>query len=579
MTDQVAEIDPFAPGTLDQKTELAALIHALEFASGFSLLFVVCNQAPQRRQLMAKMREQLPKFKVQEIIFNEPVNHLLDALCERLIEPLPNAIFVSGLEHSLPTLTGASTTTFIANLNASRNSFPQTMPRPLVLWVPEYVLTAIVQGAPDFFSIRSGVYAFAATPEELTEFARILFAGDHWQAESLPLPEKQHRLAAIRGLLAEYEALPVERQDRRTQMRLLDRLGVLLSAQGNYTEALRQFQQAVRLAEGLGDRASVASLLHRLGMRYQAIGEHDKALQCYKQSLRIAEEQGDRSLVAPSLHQLGTLYQALGEYDQALQYYDKSLRILEELNDRLGIANSLGQVGILHHAQGAYREALSNYEQALRIFEELGDRTGLIITLHQLGILHQLRGEHSEALRHYEESMRIAEELGDRAQVARSLHQLGNLYYLQGAYDEALQRYEQSLRIKKELGDRAGVATSLHQLGILHQARSKYDEALQFYEQSLRIREELNNRAGVASSRGQIGILLMETARYGEAFAVLLNALAISIELQSPDAKIIANTLRALRARWSKQAFDTAWREATGEDVPDWLKESSKAAS
>ncbi len=573
MTDQVVKLDPFAPGALDQETELAALTHALELANGFSLLFVQCNQAPHRRKLMAELCNRLPQFTIQEIIFNEPVNHLLDELRERLTEPLPNAIFVSGLEHSLPSIAEASTTSFTANLNASRNSFPQTLQCPIVLWVPEYVLMAIAQGAPDFFSIRSGVYSFASSPEELAESTRALSAGEHWQAESLPLSEKQHRVAAIKGLLTEYEALPVERQDRRTEMRLLDRLGVLLSAQGNYKEALLQFQRAVKLAEGLGDRASVASLLHRLGMRYQAIGEYDKALQCYKQSLRIAEEQSDSSLVASSLHQLGTLYQALGEYEQALQYYDKSLRILEQLNDRLGIANSVGQIGILYHAQGAYREAQSKFEHALRIFEELGDRTGLIITLHQLGILHELRGEYGKALRHYEESMRIAEELGDRAQVARSLHQIGNLNYRQGAYGEALQRYQQSLRIKEELGDRAGVATSLHQLGILNQTRGENDKALQLYKQSLRIREEFNNRAGVASSRGQIGILLMETARYDEAFALLLNALAMSIELQSPDTQIIANTLKTLRERWNRQAFDAAWRESTGKDVPDWLQE------
>ena len=234
MTEDAVEIDPFAPGTLDQETELAALTHAVEFASGFSLLFVLCNQAPQRRQLMAEVQARLPEFRVQEIYLSEPVPHLLDALRERLDSPLPNAVFVSGLEHSLPAVASAATMPFVANLNASRNSFPQTLPRPAVLWVPEYVLTAIAQGAPDFFSIRSGVYAFAATPEELTEFARTLSAGEHWQAQSLPLPEKRDRIAAIERILAEYETLPPSRKNRQEELRLLDRLGSLLHSQGNY---------------------------------------------------------------------------------------------------------------------------------------------------------------------------------------------------------------------------------------------------------------------------------------------------------------------------------------------------------
>ncbi len=499
MTDHAAEIDPFEPGTLDQETELAALTHALEFASGFSLLFVRCNQAPQRRRLMAEARARLPQFTIQEIHFSDPVNHLLDALRERLAEPLPDAVFVSGLEHALPGLAAAPTTPFIANLNASRNSFPQIVPRPLVLWAPEYVLTAIAQGAPDFFSIRSGVYAFAAAPDEPAEFAHTLSAGKHWQAYSLPLAEKRDRTAAIERLLAEYETLPVDRRDRRAELRLLDRLGVLLSAQGNYAEALRQFQRALKLAEELGDREGVANFLHNIGN--------------------------------------------------------------------------------LHFHRGEYDEARQRYEQSLRIAEELGDRAGVASSLHQLGILHQERMEYGEALQCHEQSLRTQEELGNRAGVASSLHQLGKLHQARGEYGEALQRYEQSLRIAEELGNRAGVASSLHNIGALHQARGEYGEARQRYEQSLRISEELGDHAGIANSLGQIGKLFTETGRYEEAFTPLLNALATFLQLQSPNARVVANMLRTLRAQWGEQAFDAAWRAATGEDAPDWLWEASGAAS
>lgn len=499
MTDQIAEIDPFAPGTLDQETELAALAHALEFASGFSLLFAQCNQAPQRRQLMAEMRERLQKLTVQEIHLNQPVNHLLDALRERLNSPLPDAVFVSGLEHSLPFISEAATTSFIANLNASRNSFPQTLPRPIVLWVPEYVLTAIVQGAPDFFSIRSGIYSFVATLEGLTEFAQTLSAGKHWQAASLPLAEKRDRLAAIEQLLAEYENLSAERRDRHAELRLLDRLSVLLTAQGRYAEAFRQSQRAIKLAEELGDRAGFASLLHNLGTLHQGRGEYDEAQECYQQSLRIAEEVGDRTGVAASLHNLGMLHQNRGEYGKAQDCYEQSLRIMEELGDRAGFASLLHNLGTLHRDRGEYREARDRYEQSLRIKEEIGNHTG----------------------------------------VASSLHELGNLHYLRGEYGEALNRYQQSLRIKEELG----------------------------------------YRAGDASSRGQIGRLFTETERYEEAFPLLLKALDTFRQLQSPYAKPAVNDLRTLRTRWGRQAFDAAWREATGEDVPDWLQESSKAAS
>lgn len=495
----VSEIDPFAPGALDQETELAALAHALEFASGFSLLFVVCNQAPQRRQLMAEVRGRLPEFTIQEIIFNEPVNHLLDELRDRLAEPLPNAIFVSGLEHSMPHIADAAITSFIANLNASRNSIPSTLPRPLVFWIPEYVLTAIAHGAPDFFSIRSGVYSFAVVSDESMGFAQTLSAGKNWQAISLPLAEKRDRVAAIEQLLAEYKAMPSDRRDRRMELRLIDRLGILLRAWGDYSEALSQIQRGHKLAEEIGDREGIALFLHHLGV----------------------------------------LYLDRGEYEQALEHYEKARRIFEELGDLAGVANSLGQIGVLHKNRGEYEQARQHYELALRIFERLDNRMGIAISMHNIGILHQVRGEYDQARRYYEKAMQIAEELGDRA----------------------------------------GVAGSLHMIGRLHQAQGEYGDALLCYQQSLRIKEELGDISGLATSQSQLGKLYIETGQYEAALPLLLSALNTFRRLQSPFANIVESHLKSLRTQWGHRAFDAAWWEARGEDLPEWLRESSKTAS
>ncbi len=134
---------------------------------------------------MEEVRSRLPKLNIQTIFFREPIQHLLDSIQEQLTTPLPDAVFISGLEFSLPVAAEAHAAPLIANLNASRNSFAQMLPCPVVLWVPEYVLTAIAQGAPDFFSIRSSVYFFAAKPAEIDYLAQSLSAGDYWKVAKL----------------------------------------------------------------------------------------------------------------------------------------------------------------------------------------------------------------------------------------------------------------------------------------------------------------------------------------------------------------------------------------------------------
>ena len=117
------------------------------------------------------------------------------------------------------------------------------------------------------------------------------------------------------------------------------------------------------------------------------------------------------------------------------------------------------------------------------------------------------------------------------------------------------------------------VAATLHNLGILHQNRGEHEEALKKYQDSLEISEELGNRAGVAITLGQIGKLYIELKGFQKAFELSLSALSTFIELQSPNAKIVASNLKVLRSEWGEANFDAAWQVATGGYVPDWLKE------
>ncbi len=235
MSDETTTItDPFSATALDEATELRALSQALRLSQGFKLIFARCNQPQQRRNLVAALRVELPELNAQEIHFDKPVTHLLDELRSRIAEPSPDAVFVSGLEYSLPVADEADAMPLIANLNASRNSFPQAMPCPLVLWIPEYILNAIMLGAPDFFSIRSGVYFFAAAPGDTIELASTLTAGNEWAVGGLSLNEKQERIGAIKSLLADYESLPEGQRDYQTELRLHWRLGNLFLGIGNF---------------------------------------------------------------------------------------------------------------------------------------------------------------------------------------------------------------------------------------------------------------------------------------------------------------------------------------------------------
>ncbi len=156
------------------------------------------------------------------------------------------------------------------------------------------------------------------------------------------------------------------------------------------------------------------------------------------------------------------------------------------------------------------------------------------------------------------------------------IQHLGILYAGRGEYDKALTRYEESLKIFEEMGNRSNMAGSLHQIGNIHYRRGEYDKALNRYEESLKIQEEMGDRSGVAGSHGQIGLIHFEQGKFAQAFECFLVALSIFAELKSPDGEIDITNLKRLRAAWGEDNFDTAWKEETGEEVPDIFKEKAE---
>jgi hypothetical protein len=128
---------------------------------------------------------------------------------------------------------------------------------------------------------------------------------------------------------------------------------------------------------------------------------------------------------------------------------------------------------------------------------------------------------------------------------------------------ERLQAFGAKLYANAEIG---------HNIAVLPQARGDYGAALAEYEISRKVLEEIGDRAGVATSHGQMGQLFVQIKKFPEAFEHLLLALSLFVELQSPYAQTAINALKNLRQKWGAKKFDAAWRDKTGEEVPEGLK-------
>ncbi|HTE20068.1 MAG TPA: tetratricopeptide repeat protein [Armatimonadota bacterium] len=438
--------DPFDASTPEEEEELRRLARAVELAEGFTLLFARCNQEDQRARLSAELRRQLPGRVLQEIHLTEPVPHLLDELRTRLQDPSPDAVLVSGLGYSLPKAAEAHRAPVVLNLNAARNSFPTAVSCPLVLWIPEYALAAISLGAPDFFSVRSGVYYFAVKPRDTAAHVDRLTEGEVWTADNLPVLEKLERVQAIEALLADYQSLPEAQRDLRTEIRLHTRLGVLLKRFGKYSVAALHHQWALAIAERTGDVEASMIALNNLGNVYLDQGRWGEAEACYWQRLNGKQEPDDRASESQILNNIGIVYRHQGRWAEAEACFQKSLTIRGQPGGWEEAA-ALNNLGLLYRQLGRWMEAEAAYQRGLAISRELNDRAGEASMLNNLSIIYREQGRWEEARVCCEQSLPVIRELGDRVGEGRIIGNWARLQAAQGDLVGALDLGQETLRV------------------------------------------------------------------------------------------------------------------------------------
>ena len=456
----------------EQET-LLALERLLTRAEGFALAFARVNMPTQRVELVQEIRRRLePRgFVIIEVDFREPVADLLWELESRLerfdgikqkagpraravAEAGPRfAIFVYGLENSITS--AAVYHPLLAVMNYKRENFREQIPGPLVLWVPEYVLQAVIEGAPDFWAWRSGVFEFAA-PQEQLEKMRGQFERERGSRAlaRLPVEEKKNRIQLFANLLAEYEARDDANAREIAAIRadLLNRLGLLHDHLGNLNEALECYERSLALRREISDRAGEGTTLNNISQIYDARGDYGKALEYLEKSLAIQREIGDRAGEGTTLNNLATTAYAGGDYGKALEYLEKSLAIRREIGDRAGEGRTLNNISQIYDARGDYDQALAYLEKSLAITREIGDRAGEGRSLHNIAHIHWQNQAIEAAVANFIEALKLARETNAADLLFAVSRDLGDLLCQLGQKEHGLPLLEQALAVGRQMG-------------------------------------------------------------------------------------------------------------------------------
>lgn len=265
--------------------------------------------------------------------------------------------------------------------------------------------------------------------------------------------------------------------DKEEAIRSLNNLGAMQLQMGDFTQALRTFEQAVTLA-GQTRYPGEAGLLNGLGAVYTRLGDSERAFELFRRAQKLARDLTNTETEASATSNLGLLHQRRGELREALTAFQASLAINHNTKDYDNAAKVLSLLGVLYLDLGEPAKALEHYGEALEVHCRLGDKNWESITLTNMGKVYLVQGDGQSAMERFERALEIglAQKEGSEQAAARALHGIGMAELALGRPAEAVRAFEGALPWRRG-GDRLGEATTWLKLGEAYKALGDLDRA------------------------------------------------------------------------------------------------------
>jgi signal transduction histidine kinase len=269
-------------------------------------------------------------------------------------------------------------------------------------------------------------------------------------------------------------------------------IGTYRLVRGEYDAALTSLQEAREMIVSSGVKRESVAVLNTIGLVYQRQGKLSLALKQFLEALTVAEELGDPYLLVQCLQKVSDVYLREAQYAKALSIATRGIEVAEKVGAKRFILWCKLNAGTARLSLDMQDEAFKDLSEAYEIAQKIGDVDAIANAASTLALYCRMNHRYSEALTYALQAMNIWEKIGSQANVASSLCDIGWTYSCLRDYDNAIKHLERSLSLAGKLvlpGTKKCALRRLHKVYAEandHQNAYEYYQRLVAYQDSVR---------------------------------------------------------------------------------------------
>ena len=292
-------------------------------------------------------------------------------------------------------------------------------------------------------------------------------------------------------------------------------------------DAAKYVDEAIALAEKIGDRLGLAMSFRQKGLNLVRLGAYRDALPFYERAVKELESLGNRQQLALALTGLGNAQSGAGV--QWKDSFDRASDIYRELGDELGGARAIA-LRMRNESVSPAWETQSR--ELLSLGTKFNDLHLIQLVAQQLGSALFNRGSLTEAAALFDRALAAAERVSDLRAVATVHLNLGRIQRAHGDYAGAIVRYQIAIDTLSPTKERFVIVEAHNAKAIALGALGRRTESLAAYEQGLALALESGNQQLIDFMEGNLAGGLNTTRDFARAIPILEALIAKKPELR-----------------------------------------------
>ncbi len=270
--------------------------------------------------------------------------------------------------------------------------------------------------------------------------AYLQYIGDYYVLQ-LPDSAEQHYLE-----LADY---CVKQDLHLLLVEVKEKLGYHFFRIGKYADAIKTYDEGLRLAEEHQDTLGTAYIILKKGWLYHDNGQRTRAVRMYQESLRLFEKLDEKAGIASVYNELGSIYREDENFAKSLEYYQMS-RDVDSSHSGYAVESNLAD---LYLQTEQYEKGIELAFQVVERSKGRKDKLGISSDLSVLGALYLGLEDRVNAAKYLHESLTLAREINDVQRIIVTLLDLAAMDLDAKDYQLARNKCEEAKELSQSIGD------------------------------------------------------------------------------------------------------------------------------